>query len=158
MSNILSASQRAAFASGRRDVFDTFARPILIYQEPQITYISTAPAEHWNPIDGYNQNATGVSIAPVYTTISGCILYDKIEETPFLTPFNSRGVNEAAIKVRDGNDNRSMRLKVDGSGYNLLKTAKKAEVDGFMFDVSSKPRPHGLFEPQYWTFYFERTE
>ena len=135
-------------------VVDTMARPLYVYQEAQQTVIVTDP--NYNPLDGYNQNNLNVTNLVNYSLISGRVLYDKNQDWGFVRPYGGRGPNEAQIKMKD-QTTRSVRIKVDPSGYALLNTAKKVQVDGFLFDLESIARPHGLFAPNYYTFYFVRS-
>ena len=44
---------------------------------------------------------------------------------------------------------------VTGSDYDYLKGTKRAEFDGRVFTMTSDERAHGLFTPQYYTFYLK---
>ena len=132
-----------------------FTYPFYVYQEAQQVVVITEP--NYNPIDGYNQNNQNVTNLANFSIISGRILYDKQQEWSFVRPYVGRGPNEGQLKIKD-QTTRSVRIKVDPSGYALLSTAKKVQIDGYMFDVESMPRPHGLFGPSnFYTFYFVRS-
>jgi hypothetical protein len=134
---------------------DTFVRPLLVYQEATHTVIISDP--NYNPIDGnYNQNNLNITNTPNFTTISGRVMYDKTQDWAFTTPYVGRGGGEGQLKMKDATK-RSVRIKVDPSGYALLNTAKKIELDGNLFDLESIGRPHGLFTPNYYDFYFVRS-
>jgi hypothetical protein len=132
---------------------NTWERTLVIYQEAQKTVVVSDP--NWNPIEAWNQNNSDITNTPVYSTVSGRIMWDKQQEWKYMKPYAGQG-GEAQIKVKD-QTSRACRLKVDSSGYNLLLTAKKVEIDGVLMDPESQPRPHGLFTPNYWTFYFVRS-
>ncbi len=154
MSSILSDAQKAALIGDFKNVIDTFVRPLVVYQEATRTVIISDP--NFNPIEATNPNNTEVKNTPVYSTISGRILYDKSQEWSYVRPYPGRGVGEGQIKVKD-DVVRSMRLKVDLTGYNLIKDSKKVQVDGHLFDNESVARPHGLFGAETYTFYFVRS-
>lgn len=154
MSSLISDSDKTAYATAFQQNVDTWVRPLIVYQEPQKTVIISDP--NYNPYEAYNQNNTEIQNTPIFTTISGRILYDKDQEWSFMRPYTNGGANEAQIKVKNQSV-RSVRLKVDISGFNLLQTAKKVEIDGQLFDLESLARPHGLFTPNYFTFYFVRS-
>jgi hypothetical protein len=135
-------------------VVDTFVRPLFVYQEATQIVVVTDP--DYNPIDGYNQNNQNVTNLANYTLISGRVLYDKQQEWSFVRPYVGRGPNEGQLKIKD-QTTRSVRIKVDATGYALLNTAKKVQVDGDLFDIESIARPHGLFATDYYTFYFVRS-
>lgn len=131
-----------------------FVRPLFVYQEATMNVVITNP--QYNPIDGYNQNNQNVTNLVNVTQISGRVLYDKQQEWSFVRPYVGRGPNEGQLKIKD-QTTRSVRIKVDYSGYMLLNTAKKMQVDGELFDLESIARPHGLFGTDYYTFYFVRS-
>jgi hypothetical protein len=152
--SILSNAEKMDISNGLDGVAATFVRPLYIYQEAQQTVVITDPL--YNPIDGYNQNNLNVTNLANFTLISGRVLYDKQQEFAFARPYVGRGPNEGQLKLKD-QTTRSVRIKVDATGYALLNTAKKIELDGLQFDRESMPRPHGLFVPNYYTLYFVRS-
>lgn len=154
VSSLLTDAEKQAMAADFKNAVDTFVRPFTIYQEANRTVVITDPT--YNPLEAYNQNNTEIQNIPVFNTISGRIMYDKNQEWSFMRPYVSRGTDEGQLKVKDQTV-RSVRLKVDYSGYMLLNTAKKTDIDGYLFDVQSIARPHGLFSPDYYTFYFVRS-
>jgi hypothetical protein len=154
VSSLLTDLDKASIVSDFKNVVDTFVRPLLVYQEPTHTVIVSDP--NFNPLVAFNQNNTQITNTPVINTISGRILYDKNQEWSYLRPYPGRGTAEGQIKVKDAVI-RSVRMKVDVSGYNLIKTSKKVEIDGYLFDTESIARPHGLFGAEYYTFYFVRS-
>ncbi len=153
MSSLLSDSEKAELVTDFQNVVDTFVRPLLVYQEATHTVIISDP--NYNPLEAYNQNNTDITNTPNYTTINGRVMYDKDQEWSFVKPAG-QSAGEGQIKVKDATK-RSVRIKVDPFGYALLNTAKKIELDGNLFDLESIARPHGLFVPNYYTFYFVRS-
>jgi hypothetical protein len=152
MASLLTDAEKASIVADFKSGIDTFVRPFTIYQEAAHIVLITDP--NYNPLEAYNQNSTSITNVPNYTTISGRILYDKNQEWSFINPL--KGGNAAEIKEKD-QTSRSVRLKVDGSGYALLQTAKKVQIDGNLFDLASIARPHGLFGTETYTFYFVRS-
>lgn len=149
---MLSDSEKNSLVTDFQGVVDTFVRPLIVYQEATHTVIISDP--NYNPLEAYNQNNTDITNTPNYTTISGRVMYDKNQEWAFTKPY--AGGNNAQLKVKDATK-QSVRIKVDPSGYALLNTAKKVELDGNLFDLDSIARPHGLFAADYYTFYFVRS-
>lgn len=152
MSSLLSDSEKAELVADFQGVVDTFVRPLTVYQEATHTVIISDP--NYNPLEAYNQNNTNITNTPNYTVISGRVMYDKNQEWAFTKPY--AGGDNGQLKVKDATK-QSVRIKVDPSGYALLNTSKKVELDGNLFDLESIARPHGLFVPNYWTFYFVRS-
>lgn len=155
MSSLLSEAEKLAYAAAFQQNVDTWMRTLTVYQEPQKTIIVSNP--DYNPYESYNQNSTDILNTPLPTTISGRILYDKSQEWKYVNPAAGGSANEGQIKLKN-QATRSVRIKTDISGFNLLQTAKKVEIDGQLFDLESMARPHGLFTPTYFTFYFTRSE
>ena len=151
---MLSDSDKSDMVAGFQNVVDTFVRPLYVYQEATQVVVITDP--NYTPIDGYNQNNQNVTNLANFTIISGRVLYDKQQEWAFVRPYVGRGPNEGQLKIKD-QTTRSVRIKVDPTGYALLNTAKKVQVDGNLFDIESIARPHGLFAPNFYTFYFVRS-
>lgn len=153
MSLLTQAEKEALTADFDQYAASTWLNPLIVWQEPQRTIITEDL--NYNPYTSYNQNSTTVPVTPVATTISGRILWDKQQEWKFMTPYNGRGANEGQIKTKD-QTSRACRLKVDASGYTLLKDCKIVQIDGVQLVPESQPRPHGLFWATYYTFYFVR--
>lgn len=147
----LSDADKSSISADFQAAVSTWFRPLVIYQEAQKTVVVSDP--NWNPIEAWNQNNTNVVNTPVFSTVSGRILWDKQQEWKYMKPYEGQ---QAQLKVKDATS-RSCRIKVDQSGYSLLVTAKKVEVDGVLLDPESQPRPHGVFAPDFWTFYFVRS-
>ena len=152
--SLLTDAEKAALTADFNSAITTWDRTLVVYQEAQKTVIISDA--NFNPLEQWNQNNTNITNTPVYSTISGRILWDKSQEWKYLTPYRGQGSQEAQIKAKD-QTSRACRIKVDLSGYNLLVSAKKVEVDGVLLDPESQPRPHGLFSPDHWTFYFVRS-
>lgn len=152
MSSLLSDSEKAVLVADFQGVVDTFVRPLIVYQEATHTVIISDP--NYNPLEAYNQNNLDITNTPNYTTISGRVMYDKNQEWNFIKPY--AGGDNGQLKVKDATK-QSVRIKVDPSGYALLNTAKKVELDGNLFDLDSIARPHGLFAADYYTFFFVRS-
>lgn len=151
--SFLTDSEKAAIFASFDAAMDTYVRPLIVYQEAQKTVIISNP--NYNPLEGaYDQNNTDILNTPIYTTIYGRILYDKDQEFSYIKPYE--GNDNGQLKLPD-QTTRSVRIKVDYSGYSLLSTAKKIELDGYLFDPASQPRPHGPFGTGYWTFYYNRS-
>lgn len=152
MSSLLTDAEKVSLFADFQGVVDTFLRPLTIYQEGQRVAISSDP--NFNPIDAWNQNSVGtIATTPIYSTVSGRILWSKDQEWSFVSP---GGLHPSQLKMKDATQ-KTCRLKVDYSGYSLLQTAKKVEIDGILMDLESQPRQHGLFGTGHWTYTFVRS-
>ncbi len=153
MSLLSDADKAALTADFQSMAVDQWVRPLQIWQEAQQTVVVSNV--NYTPLNAYNQNATQITNTPVVSTVSGRILWDKQQEWDYIKPYNGQGVDEAQLKVKD-QVTRACRLKVDVSGYNLLLDAKLVQIDGVQMVPQSQPRPHGLFYPTHYTFYYVR--
>ncbi len=154
MSSLLSTSQKNSLIADFQNVINTFVRTLIVYQEAQKMVIISDP--NYNPYESNNQNQTEIKNTPNFTVIQGRILYDKDQEWSFAFPYGRRSTEGVQLKVKD-QIIRSVRVKVDATGNQLLQTAKKVEIDGLEFNLESVARPHGLFGAEYYTYYFTRS-
>ena len=46
----------------------------------------------------------------------------------------------------------SVKIKVDATGYNYLKEARKVEFDGRRYGIGSDRKTYGMFGPKYYSF------
>ena len=145
--SLISDADKAMFGAALHSGVTTFFRPLTVYQEAQRTVVVSDP--NFNPIDaGWNQHSVSIENTPVFTTISGAIQWSRSQDLDFIRPEHA-----AQLKAKE-QTNRACRLKVDASGYALLKTAKRVEIDGILLTPDTNPRPHGLFGVDRYTFYF----
>lgn len=153
--NLLSDSEKISFDAAMQSLFDTFARPLLIYQEPQKATISTSLT--FSRFGQHDQNAAvtadNVANVPRVYTITGCILYNNKQPWDYVAP--AQGADAQQDKLR--NAFGMVRVKVDATGYGLLREARLVTIDGFDFQPVSTPRPHGLVgQPNRWTFSYQQ--
>ncbi len=153
MASLTDAEKAALTADFQSAGIDQWIRPLQIWQEAQQTVVVSNV--NYTPLNAYNQNSTQITNTPVVSNVSGRILWDKQQEWAYMKPFNGVGVDQAQLKVKD-QVTRSCRLKIDPSGYNLLLNAKLVLIDGVQMVPESQPRPHGLFWPTHYTFYYVR--
>lgn len=147
MPSLLTTSQQAAYRAALNSVFDTFARPLVVYQEAETVTISTDP--NWSRFGQHDQNVTQPEVTPVMYTITGCIRYANNQPYDFMAPYAAGGAEQLKLRESDG----TVRIKVDASGHALLQSAKRIVLDGMSFDNDSSPRPHGIVgQPDRWTY------
>lgn len=154
--DLLSYSEKVSYDQALQNIFDTFSRPFLIYLEAQQATISTSLT--FSRFGQHDQNAAinadNVAVTPQVYTITGCILYGNKQPWDYLGFSVAHGKEAQQDKLRDAFG--TVRIKVDASGYGLLKQAKLLNLDGFDFNAVSTPRPHGLVgEPNRWTLTYQ---
>ena len=151
MASLLTAAQKAALQGAFNDLHDTFAREIYVYKEAKSISIATNPS--YNAI--YHQNAAQSKIETKQVqsgSFMARITYDtdRAEQNISSPEIDS----QLKIKIPDG----TVRIKLDKTGYQYIKKAKRVDFDGRRFSITSDVRPNGLFEPNYYTFFLTPTE
>jgi hypothetical protein len=143
ISNILKSSMELAMG----DVHDTFARDLVCIKEANKVILSTDP--------NYNylyKNVRG-SVSSVQRkinskTIKARVLYIGRQQEDL---FDAQASAQLKVEKVAG----EVRIKVGKVDYDYLKGTKRVEFDGRIFTMTSDERPHGLFSPQYYTFYLK---
>ncbi len=132
-------------------VFQTFMREFTMYLDARVAVINTTPS-FAGMFGDASQNATGPGATPVTPqvyTLSGCIRYGNGQPWEFIEAGSRANYQQNKVRESEG----QVRIKVDRSGYALLKDAQQVVLDGFTFTLDSTPRPHGLVgDPDRWTF------
>lgn len=146
MPSFLTDSQKSAMQSVFQDLHDTFARPIYYFKEAKKVVLSTTPT--FNSIY-QQQSAPQKTVTKVVQSgsFNARIQYDTDKSEGSLN--DDKIDSQLKIRMPDG----YVRIKVDEQGYSHLKNTKRLEFDGRRFSVESDVRPHGLFTPNYYTFY-----
>ncbi len=145
----LTTNQKNSYNNEFNNLHATFGRPITIYQTAQETVLVT------NPDNNYLfQNAPSNSLTSTIVQ-SGVylarILYGKKQ---IRDPFNSHSNDQNQIELSAG----EVRIKLDPTGSAYLANVERVQFDGKTFNVISDSRPHGLFDPNFKTFYLKNLE
>lgn len=156
MPSLISDSQKAEMESAMLDVFDTFKRLITVYTAPEKVIISTDP--NFSRFGQFGQNSemnsTQTTQEPIPQQIYATILYSKNQDFEQFNKDKTGGTYEQ-IKVRDSNVR--VRIRVESTGFAILKDVKMITLDGREFRVDSPPRGHGLFTTTRWDFFFKES-
>ena len=147
MSDLIDSGLRASLESAIADMHDTFARPIVVWTTPEEIYASTDPA--FNPF--LDREPATVTYVPKSTVIRARVLYNKAQELQK----SSGGVESQQIRVKQ--DLGEVRIKIDIADYSIFENFEKIQFDGFTFDIDASPRPHGVFDPKYYTLFLKRS-
>lgn len=125
----------------------TFARPITIFKTAQQVVISTNPAHNFlfqdAPMNDIVQNVIQSGVFPAR------ILYGKRED---LTQFAGANNQQPVIRLKEG----EARIKLDPTGAAFLQGVDRVTFDNTIFDLTTSQRPHGLFDPNFYTFYLKK--
>jgi hypothetical protein len=63
---------------------------------------------------------------------------------------------EAADQVLLKKEEGLVRIKVDATGAAFLFGTTRVEMDDDIFDMRTSKRPHGLFKPDFYTFFLKK--
>lgn len=154
MASLISSADKITLQSALTDVFDTFKRSVVLYHEPEKVVISTDP--NYSRFGNNSQMTENIENVPVRHVIDARIYYLKDQENQVAQPYLGGFLDESQLKISEPKGR--IRIKVEESGYQLLKDAKLVELDGFIFTPDSPPRVHGLLGVNRWTFYYKVTK
>lgn len=151
--NLVDDIQKADYDLALFSVFETFARPFQLYIQAQTAVISTSPL--FSRFGEHDQNAAitteNLPVTPQVYTVSGCILYGNKQPWEYIAPVDVQN------KIRESAG--IVRIKVYPQGYDLMKSCKLVNLDGFDFTLNSNARPHGLVgNPNRYTFTLLKTD
>lgn len=145
--SLISDAQKTTIKAIIDDIHETFARTITVFEEGERVLISASST--YNGIYGKTQGGnSSVSRTVVSHTLKARIKYiDAKEETLADGQINS----QLDISLING----SVRITVDGAGYDILREAKRCEFEGRKYEIVSKGQPTGIFGPQYYHFFLK---
>jgi hypothetical protein len=153
MPSLLTAAQISGAEALRDAAFDTWARAFVIYKTPQITIIDSNT--NYNYTYGTQPEGQGTTDYVNYTIqsgmFSGCIQYSDTLEKIFSNPQGAQSENLRIVM-----DKGLVRLKVKKADFdNYIKDSQSFLLDGKTFTLFRTERPHGLFQPRYYTLYLQ---
>jgi len=152
MPSLISDAEKLVYESVRDDIFDTFARQIFLNLTPDKIIISTTGNyfESYNNPD-YQDDTNLVTYTPKTTGIMACVSYDKTLEKYFS---NKNGTEDESLRLIY--DAGMVRVKIKSGDYPLFKNTINYKFDGYNFSLQRMERPHGLFDPKYYTLYLSK--
>lgn len=151
--SFISEADKASLHSVMKGLAETWEQDIVVYQMPEKTIISQDP--NFNIFQANSQNMFNPENEPIRYVLKARILYQKDQQYPFFDPYVGGQLDVAQLKQRSAEG--ITRIKVNESGYNILKGTKVVELDGFQFTIDTLERPHGLFNRDYFTFHLKRS-
>tara|TARA_S200000501_G_C20730046_1_gene702396 strand:+ start:195 stop:647 length:453 start_codon:yes stop_codon:yes gene_type:complete len=145
--SLINDANKLDMANVMKTVHETFARDIKFIKDAKRIILSTDP--NYNYLyKSVRGSVSTVKREITEKTFKARILYVGRQEDGL---FDS----EANAQIKVEKNIGEVRIKVDSTGHSYLKEAKRVELDGRLFTVSSDERPHGLFSPQFYTFYLK---
>jgi len=145
MPSFLSAAEKAEMSSQFNNLHDTFGRNVIIYKMPErIDIISND--DYISAYRGYKQGANlQYDTAPVSGTFLMRIQWldsSKEENLPIENPLPGQ----------------LCRLKMKKDAYDFLSGYQSFYVDDLSCEIVGVPKPHGLFDINFYTIYAKRRD
>ena len=148
MVDYLTAAQRAEYQDVFKNMHQTFARDITIYKTKTEVFIATNAA--YNALySRLNNSKRKIKEVKKYTTTAR-IKYIGTQPEELVNEFGAQ-VN---VRFPEG----TVRLKLDKTGYDLIKTSGRVEVDGELFKIVSDPAKAGPFGVLFYVLYLQRND
>ncbi len=149
----LTSSQKTVLNDEFNNIHATFGRPITIYQTAVETVLVTNSGNNYLFENAPNNSLTQTVIQS--GVFLARVLYGKREN---MTPFNASQHNGASdqpmIRLSEG----EVRIKLDPTGAAFLASCARVQFDNTIFDVVTDKRPHGLFTPNFETFFLKKVQ
>lgn len=139
----ISSSQKEYINNIFDNVFETFAREITVYMNPEMTIMTTSPT--YNNL--YNADVSTAATKPSYTTKS----YKFKAKIHYLSQEQSIFPG-AEAQQRIVYPVGSVKIKVGADAFGYLKEARRIEFDGRRYSIVSDYQPFGIFGPRYYSF------
>lgn len=131
------------------DVFDniakTFERTIYGFKDGE--RVSLATNSQYNSF--YRTQSSNTEFSEVSQEIQARIRYVKSDEELFKFSDGTAGGVQNKIALPAG----SVKIKVNRTGYEFIKDARRIELDGQRFSIVSNARQIAMFGPDYSPYY-----
>lgn len=150
MSSYIPQAAKTVMQDQFNTLHDTFARPITVYRTAQEIVISTSETNNvFYPDAPTNDQTNTVINSGVF---QARIKYNPKQDLAFLGGNTRDGNDQITLKTMEG----VVRLKLDPTGAAYLNGAKNVRFDNAIYEIFSSDRPHGLFTPNFETFYLKK--
>lgn len=152
MSSLIPNSDKVGLADVFNSLHDTFARPVTMFKSSQEVVIQSSPQNNiFFPDAPTNDVVQNVIVSGMF---NARIQYAPKEDLKFLSALmGAGGSDQITLKTLEG----IVRVKLDPTGAAYLQDAQKVRFDNNIYEVFTDSRPHGLFTPNFYTFFLKRT-
>lgn len=147
----LTAAQKTSYNDEFNNIHATFGRPITIYQTAQQTVLVTNPANNYM-FQGAPDNSLTSTVIQSGVFLARILWGKKEPLTPFNSLRNEGGEEQNNLFLSEG----EARIKLDPTGAAFLAGCERVQFDKALLKVVTDPRPHGLFDPNFTTYYLKR--
>jgi hypothetical protein len=151
MPSLFSQTEKDSLSSVFSTLHDTFSRPIYIFKQRDETIITENPNHNflWESAPS-NTETQSVIVSGVF---NARILYGKEQKQQnFVSPKIGGAEDQNSSRLEMG----EVRIKLDATGAAFLGGAQRVKFDDEVFQITSSKRPHGLFEPKWYTFFLKK--
>lgn len=144
MASLLNETEKNNLTPLIEDLFDTFARDIIIHKQPQKKIIQS----NINSLAGYEEESIqeNVEYIPEFRTFKAKIKYDNLQDLKVM-PQLANLISKGLVKIKVRQDARDYIL-------NGTKT-EKIEIDGKFFNIVTDEAVKKFFNTTYYIFYLE---
>ena len=144
MANLIPSSDKSKFDNVFNDIHDTVARDITIYKSENTAFVSTNSTYNALYSRVLNQKGNEKKVEPIVVKARISYFNGSSKEDDFN--------GDTGISVPGD----SIRIKIDETGYAVLKQSTDIEVDGELFDVVSDASKSGMFSVKYYQIFLKR--
>lgn len=141
----LTATQKRNIADVFDNIAKTFERTIYGFKDGE--RISLATNSQYNAF--YKQQSSNTKFSEVSLEIQARIRYVKADEELFKFSDGTAGGVQNKVALPAG----SVKIKVNRTGYEFIKDAKRIELDNQRFTIVSNARQIAMFGPDYSPYY-----
>ena len=147
MASLLNETEKNNLTPLIEDLFDTFARDIIIHKEPQKKIIQI----NNQSLVGYDETSIieNIEYIPESRTFKAKIKYQNDQDTDEMKDLKNT-ISQGIVKIKVRKDARDYIL-------NGTKT-EKIEIDGNAFNVISDEAVKKFFNTTYYIFFIEKTK
>lgn len=146
MPSLLTETEKNNLTPLLEDLFDTFARDIIVHKEPKKVITSNVETH----LIGYGDNAISENIEyiPEKKTFKAKVKYNTDQDIAKLKELDNT-ISKGAVKIKVRKDARDYIL--DG------RKTEKIEVDGNSFNIISDEAVKKFFNVTFYIFFLQRT-
>jgi hypothetical protein len=146
MPSLLNDTEKNNLSPLIEDLFDTFARDIIVHKEPKKIILN----QESNSLLGYEDVSTeNVQYIPENRTIKAKIKYENLQDLERY-PGIPNNIAKGFVKIK---------VRKEGRDYILNGTkTEKIEIDGNFFNIVGDEAVKKFFNTIYYVFYLEATK
>lgn len=147
MASLISSGQKNQLEDVFTHVHDTFSRAITIYTVKKKIFVATN--QTYNALYSRIKDSTTEKKEVTSATVQARVQY--ITKQYVEEEYGLRAQTNLPISAGQ------LRIKLDETGYTSFKFANRIEIDGTVWSIKTDASRIGLFTPQFYTLFLERS-